>query len=145
MNKYLTIFLFLFSLTSFAQQKMYSTINCSENFFVMYRDIAYDKEFSPDKYYIGFEGGFNDTLEVYLNGILISRGLYKTDPTLGSAGAKILFKVNNKLIPNVLLVKSTSLNRCLEFSFDTRFKIVYIDFEEGKWGVSFSNKFTIYE
>jgi hypothetical protein len=111
----------------------------------MYRDIAYDKEFSPDKYYIGFEGGFNDTLEVYLNGILISRGLYKTDPTLGSAGAKILFKVNNKLIPNVLLVKSTSLNRCLEFSFDTRFKIVYIDFEEGKWGVSFSNKFTIYE
>jgi len=110
----------------------------------MYRDTAFDEDF-PEKYYIGFEGGFNDTLEVYLNGTLISKGLYKTYPSLGSTGAKISFKRKKNVNPNILLIKSTSRNHCLEFSIDARFRVMYIDFEEDKWGVFYSNKFTIYE
>ena len=133
---------------SFAQNKKYPNINCSESFFVLFRDITPDTNFH-DKHYIGFEEGFNDTLEVYLNGALMSKGLYKTDPSLGSAG-RLSFgsKKRNKKCPSsnvVITIKNTSRNRCLEFFMDTRFKIIYIDFAEDKWGITYSNNFTIYE
>jgi len=143
--KKLTVILLLFVSTNIIGQNNGSfVIGCDESFFVMYRDTIFSFPI-PDRFYIAFEGGFDDTLEVYLNGVLISKEFYKTNPVLGTTGGKLFLKNKKNAISNILLIKNTSRNHCLEFSIDTRFRIIYIDFEEDKWGVFYSNKFTIYE
>lgn len=144
MKNLLIIFILVISSTSLSQKKNCLIVNCDEHFVVLYR-ITEFKNDKSENYYMSFEAGFNDTLEVYINGDLICTKKYKTNPSLGTTGITLKFSNKKKNPVNIIHIKSTTRNHCLEFSIDERFRIMYIGFEKEKWSVTYSNEFTIYE
>lgn len=133
----------LFLFLSCNSQKSILTLknNCNEGFFVFYRGAIQDK--LSKELYLSFEDGFNDTLEIYLNGGFVKRDFYKTNPALGVAGGIKLNKL--KRDHNILFIYNVTKNRCLELTIDYRYHIVEIDFADDKWGVTYSNDTKVIE
>jgi hypothetical protein len=116
--------------------------NCSESFRVSYSKNKVTVRTSTT--HIQLLEGFNDSIEIYLNNSLVEKGFYQTNRSLGSAGGFIVIK-RRKIRSNVLLIKNISKDRCLEFMIDSRYKIIYVDFDEEIWGIRYSDTFDIHE
>lgn len=129
------IFFFFILLSCQSSKRTTQTVNnCYDSFYVQYRCESKIKSYR--EIYLEFEYGFNDTLEIFLNGNLIKRRFYKTDPSLGLAG---YIKLITPKANNFIRIINVTQGRCLEFFVDPRYQRILIDFGEKKWGVSFSN------
>ena len=120
----------------------------SENIFIEYEDtpLRYNK-----KLRVNIDGGFNDSIYIFINNHLIRRDIYITDKSLGVTGKFIEIKVSANMTPKIMMIKCVHSPAVFEMVLDWRYKNLHISKYKTvndssiKWFIRYKNKSLITE